>query len=71
MRFSCGKTWEAKKARKAKWHKYFVWFPISFRIEGESKYRCVWLEYVERRGQFASYWGDSGWEWEYRLIDKS
>jgi hypothetical protein len=61
MRFDLGPTpYERFEARK-RWHRWFAWHPV--RIDRQ----VVWLETVERKGEwiFDSLGGD--WAWEYRL----
>jgi len=57
MIFSCGETWEAKKARLEQWHDFFVLWP---RTVGEEngRYKCVWLQTVERKRRFNDWTGD-------------
>jgi hypothetical protein len=58
---------------KKKWHIWFAWRPVITGIinqgTADERYRKSWLIFVERRGEFAGYWGGSSWEWEYRLIN--
>lgn len=72
MKWINGETWESERTRKSDWHKWFAWFPVVIAIrlmpEGKSRTIQVWLEYVERKGQYCSSWGSEGWEWEYREI---
>ena len=62
MRWDCGARARARYARLTDWHRWFAWRPVH--VEGIG---CVWLEWIERRGDF---WqggaGDSGWDWNYR-----
>lgn len=61
-------TWKGKKVIKGKWHKWFAWYPI---IIGETKDNhniVVWLQYIERKGEFHSSWGDGGWIYQYRKV---
>ena len=64
-------TWEEEKARKAKWHNWFAWHPVVIAKaempNGEIKNIKVWLETIQRRGEFWCYHdGYDGWKWEYR-----
>jgi hypothetical protein len=69
MRFSCGPTlksrWEfrqqVKHTRLQNWHKFFVVWPRN--IGGV----CVWLEFIERKGEFHTSYGGSWYYWDYRL----
>lgn len=56
MKFVC----QSRHQRLKRWHRWFAWRPI--RLYGE----CIWLEAVERRGQYCDYYG--GWDWEYRIL---
>ena len=66
MIFSCGETWDAERARLSAWHKFFVLWPRTIG-EKDGRYRCVWLQPVERRGTYCGVY--FGWEWEYRLSE--
>jgi hypothetical protein len=63
MKVNCGETWQEKKERLEDWHRFFCLWP---RRVGHQD--CRWLEYVERKGEYWSFWGDAGWIWEYRAI---
>lgn len=68
MRFSCGETYDGEKKRLSDWHDFFTLWPRSVAIIG-TKTVCVWLETIERRGDYyeGNYAGGEGWLWEYRL----
>jgi len=55
----------AKHRALQMWHKWFAWFPIRI---GKKKNRLIWLEYVMRRGEYWTSWGEDGYTWEYRRI---
>ncbi len=63
MVFSCGETWEAKKARLREWHDFFVLWPRHMGIKN-GKYVCVWLQTIQRSRVYVStmyggWWSDS------------
>lgn len=66
MIFTCGETTEAKEARLAKWHPYFLLFPRTIAIR-DDKYVCVWLQWVERRKWYESSYAGGWWEVRFRL----
>lgn len=70
MRYKCGTTWEYDKAKKERWHKWFAWHPVTVHIDKKTgqKY-CVWLQTIERFGDWQSNYADSGWFWKYRELD--
>jgi hypothetical protein len=45
---------------KAKWHKYFAWFPVLL-IDGDT---YCWMEYVERKGEYIH-----SWFYDYRALN--
>lgn len=55
-------TWDQKRNRLSKWHKYYAWFPVR---TGPEKATKVWLEPVGRKGDWDSGYGDGWWNWEY------
>jgi hypothetical protein len=67
MKLNCGPNRYQKAAderyRLSNWHKFFCLLPR--RITGTNE--CRWLEYIERRGDYHTSWGGSGWEWVYRV----
>lgn len=67
MKFNCGPDpvtrWFRKKERLEKWHLWFAWHPVRLH-EGD----CRWLEFVERKGSFASFYDTCEWNWEYRAL---
>lgn len=65
MKFSCGETREAKKARLKEWHPFFALFPRTVAINGD-RYECRWLETIERKGEYLMGWDGGYWFWEYR-----
>lgn len=55
MKFSCGytvgykyKKQQEKFNRLLKWHKYFLWYPLTMGTKN-NKYYCVWLTFIYRR----------------------
>lgn len=54
MRFNCGPSFNVKAeetySRFSNWHRWYAWFPVRV---GEDD--CRWLEWIERRGESASY----------------
>jgi len=67
------KTYEKireEQERLRKWHKWFAWIPTRVLVVKEivpdgfdtMHEKCIWLETIERKGQYGS-----GWEWEYRI----
>lgn len=67
MRFSCGETWEAKKARMAKWRDYFAWFPMTIGTDN-GKRQCLWLETIEVQSHpWERNYNVGGWWHSYRL----
>lgn len=55
MKFSCGETREARIARrlaeledKKKWHRVFLWTPVTLDDNGAGKKICLWLCWAER-----------------------
>jgi hypothetical protein len=62
MKFNCPKpeTWEQEKERKAQWHRWFAWYPVRV---GED---CRWLEFVEQRAEYVSYYDGGEFQWEFR-----
>lgn len=67
MKLNCGPTPEEKQnawwAYRKNWHKFFTLWPR--RITGT--HQCVWLEFVERKGEYNCGYGGY-WEWEYREL---
>jgi hypothetical protein len=63
MKFDCGPTARQQNDACRAWHLWFAWHPVRI---GDSR-QCVWLEKVERKGEF--YFDSMGgsWAWEYRL----
>ena len=53
---------------KTEWHKWFAWRPVIVEDwHGEYDYK-VWLEFVDRKGEFVRSDIIGGhWEYEYRL----
>jgi hypothetical protein len=66
MIFSCGETWEARRARLEDWHDFFPLLPRSV-AETDGRHVCAWLQTIERKGKFWADWADYSWNWEYRL----
>lgn len=64
MIFSCGETWEAKKARLEQWHDYFILWPRTIGEEN-GRYKCVWLQTVERKGH---YYGVCCWPGDFNYV---
>lgn len=64
-----GLTWEEEKRRKKTWHRWFAWYPIVYMVRDGHKYK-VWLQTIERRGEFWSSWAEEGWDYEYRLLEE-
>lgn len=62
MKFKCGPTRREKFATKERWHDWFAWRPV--RLETK---QCVWLEPIQRKGDFHCWGADSRWTFEYRL----
>jgi hypothetical protein len=68
-----GETWKSKIERKERWHKWFAWFPVTVgevSIKGKTRHTKIWLEYVQRKGEYFSYYDDSFWIWKYRELLK-
>lgn len=65
MKIDCGPTWEEKLNCLQEWHKWFAWRPVRV-----GSHDCRWLEYIERKGELISGWGDHFWNWEYRALKK-
>lgn len=65
MRFSCFEETEAWKRRISEWHQFFPLFPRQIDVVN-GRWRCAWLEMVERRATKIAYY--DGWDitWEYR-----
>jgi hypothetical protein len=63
MKFNCGPTWAERIDRRKQWHRWFAWFPVRI---GETR-ECLWLEYVERKGECHCYY-DCYWSFEYRPV---
>jgi hypothetical protein len=61
------KTFEDKKAEKSQWKKFFAWYPVV--LEKEKK--RVWLEWVERKYDYHSDWGESWFISKYRSLQKN
>lgn len=64
MRFRIGNTQEQIDAwvrRVEDWHDWFAWRPVRLRM-GE----WVWLETVQRKGEWHDWDEDSRWLFEYR-----
>ncbi len=72
MKFDCGlsldkriEKWTIKNKHKMVWHKWFAWYPVTYRIEGVRE-KCVWLELIQRKG--TPYTIYVGWYyWDYKL----
>lgn len=73
MQWINGETWKSEKLRKSNWHKWFAWFPVVVSEvqmpDGKIRSVKVWLDTVERKGEYCSGWGDSFWIWDYRNIN--
>lgn len=71
MKLNCGPTPEEKSLanwrRLHNWHPFFCLLPR--RITGT--HECIWLETIERKGEYVCRFGGSYWEWEYRVKDRS
>ena len=65
MIFSCGENWAAYKKRIGEWHDFFAIFPCTIDVV-DGKELCVWLQTIERRGEYRGY-PIHVWSWEYRL----
>lgn len=63
-----GLTWAGEKAAKGKWHRWFAWHPVVVGFTEDDHCIKAWLQYIERKGEWYSSWGDCGWCWEYRTI---
>ena len=48
MRFSCAEETEAWKKRISQWHPFFPLWPREVDVV-DGRWRCAWLETVERR----------------------
>lgn len=67
MKWVNGETWESKVKRLEDWHKWFAWYPVIvdfIEVEGKERTVKVWLDYVERKGQYDPCW--QRWNWVYR-----
>ena len=53
--------WAKRFENLHKWHRWFAWRPVTI---GE---RRVWLEMIDRKGEYVSNWAAAWWQWEYRL----
>jgi hypothetical protein len=62
MKFDCGPTLDERvqviHERRKTWRQWFAWRPV--RIGRQ----CVWLETIERKGEFDAY--GFCWVYEYR-----
>lgn len=63
MKINCGPSWWEKHLAKKEWHLFFALWPRRI-----AKGDCRWLETIERKGEFMSHCGCSGWTWEYRCL---
>lgn len=61
MRLNCGLSWEERQEAKKDWHRIFALWP---RRVGQRQ--CIWLGYVERKGDYVGYEEYGGWFWKYR-----
>lgn len=49
------------------WHKWFAWYPVRVPTKGrQSGMVLVWLETVERKGDFSFAYDLCDWDWSYR-----
>lgn len=47
------------------WHRWFAWYPVVMTgISGHD--HIVWLETIERKGTYHTYYGGDHWTWDYR-----
>lgn len=53
---------EAEYARLSQWHPFFALWPR--RVGAE---RCVWLEWIRRKGVYEDGYNGRGWVFTYRL----
>lgn len=68
MRFDCGPTWRSQwelikegAHPRQQWRRWYAWRPVRV---GENE--CRWLEWVERKETYETYWDETRWESEYR-----
>lgn len=62
-----GYTRVEKIRLKGQWHKWFAWFPVTVGLTNEQRKIKVWLQYVERKGEYNAYYKPWCWCWEYQL----
>ena len=67
-----GEPWNEKKQRLEQWHSWFAWHPVCVgKVWDENRRRfrkrIVWLETIERRGEFWMCMYGEGWGWYYRV----
>ena len=51
------RTWEYKKQRRACWHHWFAWYPVTVKEYSDGAMRRVWLKTLERKG-YPECWED-------------
>jgi hypothetical protein len=50
------------------WHKWFAWYPVRVPTKGKmSGMTKVWLETIERKGEYHHGMCDGWWNWSYRF----
>jgi len=72
MKWINGYTWQErcrlKYTRKSEWHKWFAWYPVTIKLTEEKRKVKIWLETIERKGDYYSDIASSFWSWEYREL---
>jgi hypothetical protein len=65
MKWIDGETWKHKKTRLGEWHHWIAWYPVKIGVKNGHHVK-IWLETIERRGKYYSYFDGTFWDWEYR-----
>lgn len=73
MKFNCGLTRDEKhtlewneRLRRENWHDWFAWYPVQV-----ASCDCRWLEVVQRKLTYCSYYEYSWTKAEYRIKKES
>ena len=64
MKMNCGPSHAERFILKQDWHRKFLFWPQRMTMTNE----CLWLETVERKGDFYAGGYSSGWRYAYRAI---
>jgi hypothetical protein len=64
-----------ERIQQSQWHSWFAWRPVIVRYAIPMPHRTaewsvfVWLERIDRKGEYHGNYLGGHWEWEYRLSE--